>query len=315
MPTIKLLHLSDLHIALNPRYLGNYLPVKCNVSCTEEIARISSGFAKFDKIDAVIITGDIANTGYEEDLKYAYGYIEGNPLINLRHKSYLNCEHKPVFKTYGKPVMILPGNHDRFKGVTRSPGAKAFDDIFQDYWKPVSRNVSVHYLPNRKNAVLAIVCADFSLKSKWDTHPFPPPYYLGQGKVYKRRLRVLEKITEQLRKDGIATLWAFHYAPYIEKHSKEWIIRIRGLSLRHSHRIMKTAETLDVRFILCGHAHERHVYYEGAHKNIQIQCASTSTCKNGKNNPEIYYSVFSIHQGKIVEIKTKPFTWNGETFK
>src|SRR5262245_15044821 len=122
MPRLRIVHASDFHIGRLPNQVGlpevlkaptNYpINVWQAVSTHSDIhldafaAWIHANAAGFD---VLLVSGDLASTGYAADLQAADEYLH-SPAA----RGYLNAKGKPTLQTTRKPIVFLPGNHDRF---------------------------------------------------------------------------------------------------------------------------------------------------------------------------------------------------------
>lgn len=74
MTTFRIIHISDLHISdSNPLFRYGQIAKK---NILEKLANIINAWR--EQIDAVIITGDLSDTGGIEDVKKAANYIYFN---------------------------------------------------------------------------------------------------------------------------------------------------------------------------------------------------------------------------------------------
>jgi len=186
MPSLRILHVSDLHIGDSDtkgrlmRNLSIYEPLKLKA-----IAKMA--YEWNEEFNAILISGDLSNICRYDDLRAARDFID-LPADLLSDNPWLNSGEAPTLKAYKKNIFIVPGNHDRITGLRGFPG-KLFDKVFSSYWDVGTNGVKEHYLPNDESPMLAVLCADFSLTSKKDsTVRFGK---LGQGKVYEPLLSEL----------------------------------------------------------------------------------------------------------------------------
>src|SRR5947209_5302025 len=146
MTCFRLLHLSDLHIAVKPREIGfpdrRYAPYFPNgkvrlIKCSSWDPRLGDNILarlveSRDLLDAVLITGDLATTGEQEDLGRAREFID-----SLRR---LAQTAPPGGGPPRQPkIIVLPGNHDRFHGKPKWAGCGRFDTTFAGEWQPVQQ--------------------------------------------------------------------------------------------------------------------------------------------------------------------------------
>jgi hypothetical protein len=93
MESFRLLHLSDLHIAVQQKVIGfpdrkhrpqyplgqlNLSPSSYDLDLAKAVAR--HAFIRGNRLDAILITGDLATVGYWADLALAYDYVHATGL-------------------------------------------------------------------------------------------------------------------------------------------------------------------------------------------------------------------------------------------
>jgi 3',5'-cyclic AMP phosphodiesterase CpdA len=125
-------------------------------------------------LKAILITGDLATTGFKGDLARGLSFLEGPSVPSIANVPY-------------DKKLLLPGNHDRYEytddGFLYAPGGKLFDTTFGNYWSGSVR--AFEPLRDGKLSVI-IIAADFGLQSKHDcTFPLLKISRLAQGRVYK----------------------------------------------------------------------------------------------------------------------------------
>src|SRR5580704_7639784 len=124
MTTFRLLHASDLHLALKPYQYGlpdswwDVVRFRCSPSLVSsqdpDLVKAFFVFASTmppDDIDydILVLSGDLATTGQWADLQVARAFIEGvaaggaPPTFDL-----------PSLDGHPGTVKLIPGNHDRF---------------------------------------------------------------------------------------------------------------------------------------------------------------------------------------------------------
>lgn len=300
MHIIRLLHLSDLHLSLKRR---RFRPSYCDPDCLEEVARIANKNAALDRIDGVIVSGDIADSGRTSDLAIAKDFLFPQELKGFQ---WITSKLKPSLNVYNKPIIFLPGNHDRFGFFDLVPGSKEFDKFFSGHWKGNDRGISFWCLPDDKNPQLMIICADFTIKSLRDCI-----FWIGQGKVYDDQLRELLNFTKKA-KDKTPVIWVLHFAPD-KQVGQENPVPFK-LKLNDSRILVKKAEVFDIKYIFCGHIHKGTNYNAGISKKVMIHCAGSSTCPELNENPSINLIEIKIEGKNIDRVRVYPFEWNGETF-
>jgi len=223
-------------------------------------------------LNAVILSGDIATTGFEHDLLKAKEFLDGpNPGTFAAGISAL--------ANIGIPVWVLPGNHDRYTYTGRewffSPGGPLFDQILSNHW---SGKVKV-YRPLRnfyERLSVLVVAADFGLKQSTDSTRLHRFNKLAQGRVYEDVLRTLdaETVSHQQTERAecpdheLVTLWAVHFPPAFKGLSA-------SKSLLQEADLLKKAEERNIQALLAGHTHIPKDY--AATRRVRVLCAGTAT--------------------------------------
>jgi len=303
MKQLRLLHLSDLHLCKNFR---SFRPYVFDDTVLEAVAKWAYYYK--ENIDAIIITGDIAESGFIEDLLFAKDFIDSASAYPSR-VPWINIEGRPTLQSCNKPIFLMPGNHDRYKKplVPIHGGAK-FGEIFINYWEDEINEykyIRRCFLPNSDNPLLAILFTDFSLEKFSDgiIHQGGP---WGQGRVYEERLSELIDNTKKLinLEYPIAVIWVIHFAPLYERYFK---LR-RNLWLLNSERLISKADEFGIRHIFCGHVHESRYYKVGVNQDVKIYCAGTSTILSGP--PYMHYRVIEIDNGLVSSIRNINLVWD-----
>ena len=180
MPTVRLLHLSDLHVTAGTHWPP---PSRFDPAVLEDLAR--SAYFLRDHYDALLISGDLGDTGEMVDLAPAFDFLYAG--AQPSSTPWLSARRKPTLQGAGKPVFLLPGNHDRYQswpGAT--PAGTNFDTVFSRDWPVGIGGVHEIPLPDNRNPFLCLLFADFTLaSSKQATWPLGK---WGQGYVYPKRL-------------------------------------------------------------------------------------------------------------------------------
>lgn len=182
MHTFRILHLSDLHLARTVNIVAFRDTLQKGVTrdlclalwqstCAPDVAERISRFVfrRAAELDLVIVTGDIATTGLNDDLREAVRFIDGEA------GSVTGGAVEGPFPTLSGPgirLRLLPGNHDRFQDFFCTPGGRAFDVAFEKYWR-VSQGVQTQIVLSSLDGrdSLAVVSADCSLASTCDALP------------------------------------------------------------------------------------------------------------------------------------------------
>ena len=307
MMRLRLLHFSDLHLAVRYKRLRHSV---CKPEILEEIARLAYFWR--NNIDGILISGDIADFGRQNDIERAKEFTFSPPHLTSK-KPWLNLHNRPTLQACNKPIILIPGNHDRFANQFFAPSIHMFNTIFSIAWSADRNGVQSTFLPNDSIRSLAIICADFCLEQIGDCSI--PGGHLGQGMVYDNRLKELISQTEKITNSNPSTavIWIVHFAPKIEDHFRQ--LKCKHLKLLDSHRLIKEAKDLNVRHIFCGHTHYRTYYNAGDSSNVcWIHCGGTSTCHRKKDGFEssIHIRDIEINGRSIERVRSLPFTWDSE---
>lgn len=295
MATIRLLHISDLHICeyLNLRQISKrdrsalknairHFTVAPTSSPTKLTRFLSFFRRQKNTLDGVIITGDIATTGRIFDLQKAFTVIKNR------------------IEPIGVDMCLLPGNHDRWTPYRKGhdsviwsfgydPGGTDFHSIFSSYWGPED----VRTFPIQKDSFKVVtIAADLSLRSARDAEICRFINKHGQGKVYDDILVKMEKATLHEidnHKGTLAVVWAIHFPPFSEDISSD-------LRLLDEKLLLEKADELGVSVILAGHSHIGRPYRPLPYET-DVFCAGTLTEYNHPKN-QFFIISFEDEGGK-----------------
>ena len=298
MSTIKLLHISDLHISkypnllqwknrpLNPTSPGNRWDAIHNGNYAASHspgklkALVSLAYGMRNSLKAILITGDIATTGLDFDLDTALPFIEGPPYPqDVR----MTLAGGATISGLGAPIHLLPGNHDRYKLVLKragyAPGNRVFHTKFGKYW---TNDVKTYEVIEPDFAV-AIIAADFSLRSFTDSDPIWPPNWHAQGKIYDDILTTLESETRAFRKKHesdrvVYIIWAVHFPPVYPRIE-------RYMRLLDDDRLVTSANNNCISLIVSGHTHDP-LEYSSPRMKFRVLCAGSASqedCPEGNH--------------------------------
>lgn len=305
MNVFRILHISDLHIGEKANRIGWYdwmqtgFTVKAGKTLvTSHDQNMLNGLADFiyrlsDQSECILITGDLATTGNEEDLENAYNFLYGTP----KRRSILPIPFiRPMSSSI--PIRFLPGNHDRYKRYTCFPGDIKFNQVFDNtgtikgnYGNGWGSDEPVHRLHTslKGDTYLAIVSADLTLREARDVS-YNLPRMLGCGKVYDDVIKKLEAETTYLRQaahkksQAIGIVWAIHFPPAFPNiHS--------SLELIDESLIIDAAKRNNINIILSGHTHEEKIY-KIPNTSITVLCAGSSG--QFKINPQEKRTIHTI---------------------
>jgi predicted phosphodiesterase len=275
-------------------------------------------FARFawerqGEYDVLVLSGDLATRGRDEDLEAALQFVEAK---DTGSSPWQRLNRAPTLGRVNKPFVILPGNHDRYGPshplfLIASPGDRTFDRVFASYWKAgqgggpwMTTDTGVQVfdsLPEKDGVKLALVGCDFSLcpgdLGQWGV----PLAWFGQGRVTWDRLYLMNARTFGLRNPlagaPAVVLWVIHfdptYAPVILK------------LIRHE-LLQNEANYLRIPAILCGHSHEPSAAVPyGACTTVCI-CGSTSQCFEPKGW-HLNMLDIEVTEGNAPKITLRPF--------
>lgn len=239
-----------------------------------------------EKLDAVIITGDLATTGKAGDIGLVKEFLKGPFDPRYPH---LNLNQEATLAAVKIPVWYFPGNHDRFtptRGLVWikrfplpkffEPGGTNYDGEFWDFRGEPARVLGEVSTPSAEGLPLHIVvlAADFNLEKFGDHEGLYG--WLAQGKVYDHVLGPLVQKTEEeiakhkeSRAGALCLLWAVHFPPgFPHIGTSNRLIWEEGLISR--------AKECGVKAILAGHTHEQ-VRYTKPGMDFEVLCCGSTT--------------------------------------
>jgi 3',5'-cyclic AMP phosphodiesterase CpdA len=292
----RIAHVSDLHFCVTPRRANLWKLIKLRIrEANGEVSRIDSTvapavwlpdshcpeIAEFlarkifrirNQIDLLLISGDIATTGLPEDLRIGLRYVSNRPA-----NQYFGADWHATVRSGTFPILLMPGNHDRFRSTNGESGSRTFDLIFDEYWGRNDPNISTTILNRPDKAPLAIIAADLTLRADSDADAPTRWMRYGQGYAYEDIVEKMVRKTNELRErfSGIGVIWAVHFPP-----SKECGGFCGYLQLRYHNRIIEAAHSSNIKTILAGHVHERKTIRLG---ELDIICAG-SGCVFGEEH-------------------------------
>ncbi len=274
-------------------------------------------------LDAVLVTGDLATTGDKSDLKLARDFFAGNVPLEWNPLS----KSLPSLLTDSEYLLVsLPGNHDRYEGITHQPISKQFESHFGTMWdferkapfdafqiNSASGRVRVTSL-ELDDSILIILMADFTLE---DSHSGAGNIgYLGQGRVTTVVLDELTRATNavygQCQKDAeisVGCLWAVHFPPSFPSVNS-------SLELIDSQLLIDAAAACGVSVIVAGHTHETLMYQVSAtnHAKVNVICSGPSS---GISSHKTYAFTILEIEIRSTTITPRPihYSWVGDRFE
>lgn len=310
MSKLKILHLSDLHLAATynrAKYkaIGSFQNTLSVYNNDALIALAKFVYIYRNRLDGILISGDIVVTGTDKDLTFAIEFFN-SPSDVHSEAPWLNSKGKPTLHAFKKPIIIIPGNHDRYSSIiTGSPG-NLFYNYFSSYWDVGAGGIKTFYLPNEESPTLAIVCSDFTLADSGDCTVRLG--HFGQGMIYPHRLDELEDATNRVKEthDSCAIIWMIHFAPKYEEQFK----LSERMRLINSDDLIEKAEKVGVKYVFCGHTHRNRPYTVKKNHEIKINCAGSSSCDGPEDDTTIHLREIEINDGEVVQIFSQDYPYN-----
>jgi 3',5'-cyclic AMP phosphodiesterase CpdA len=241
-----------------------------------------------DKVDAIILSGDLATSGYDTDIDKVKEFLSAAPHPWYPYAS-SDEDEVATLAAIVSPVWYLPGNHDRFVPNTDwfsfhgvpfpnlfSPGGTNFDQKIRDY--QTERALELGAVPDWQTGAagfrVVVLAADFALQQPGDHKGFYG--WLAQGCVYQPVLSQLVEKTEkaiarhqQFDEGVLGILWAIHFPPAFPQIAETNRLLFEGSLLSEANR-------MGVRAILAGHTHEQVRYSKPGLKCEVLCCGSSS---------------------------------------
>jgi predicted phosphodiesterase len=317
--SIRLLHLSDLHLAdtrrlLGPDFVKYFTSPLISRPGNAEAAKVVAvtAYEYKEEIDSIIVTGDLANTGWRSDLLKARAFV-GDPRVE---------EPAPRVDSLGpigKLVHLIPGNHDRYRMPLPTAGGVAFDDVFDREWS--KRDVECPWGPGWEKGMarqgvkrvrlatdppITALMADFTLRHQDLTIRAPRTWQeaYGNGRVNRAMAVKLGELTEAANRDGDHVIWISHFAPWFK--GLDSLLR-----LLDEDELLAAARAGNVSHILCGHTHVPRRYRQG---DLEILCAGSCT-KDEKTSERFFPCSFLMLElesadDRLVTKTCRHFEWS-----
>ncbi len=315
---ISLLHLTDLHFESSTKAFAIKDQIQKTYRCSKssydlEDATMLANWAWVNRVqyDAILFTGDMAETGHIDDLNTALKYFDSN--VSDNERPWLLADDFPTIINSSKNIFVLPGNHDRFHHPNRYPNNKKFDEVFSDYWpygKYIKGGMSTFTVDDNNAVGLSIVLADFSLekrehgeeglKTAITRRKFG---YYGQGKAYDYRVKKLVEATEKIKDEfpNYPVIWAIHFEPLNNKST---------MQLLDESTFIDAVRDNNIACVLNGHTHKEKTQIIDGTLCTSITSpspfASSLQHKNGFSIIDFY-----VDGNEIVEVKVNPFIFKG----
>jgi hypothetical protein len=261
----------------------------------------------------VLVSGDLASHGFQCDLKLAYEYVSSNP---SSAGMYMTANTFPTLNTQKRPIIVMPGNHDRFKDIIGSPRSSQFERIFSPILKKPPSAVQ-NFVIKGSGIEISLICADFTLEKKNNAAAPGILPHAGQGYAYAHIIQELKSQTLQIQKlhPSRFIIWVSHFPP-MPSH----IIKDPKLELIKYDELILAADSCNISYILSGHVHrpEHHYFKAGSSKDgitvnnridviaVGTACVEASLDGNHINSVSIKKSAgkYSL-QADVYEFKKK----------
>jgi 3',5'-cyclic AMP phosphodiesterase CpdA len=310
MPVFRLLHASDLHLGRIPGQIGfpdavrglgggSWAPVSSHSrSCTDALADFV--YANGAGLDVIVLSGDLATTGDPADLRAARRYITAPAVSGA-----VSTWNRPTLQAAQKPIVWIPGNHDRFRRF-HFPGGTNFDRAFGDCWR-ARQGAQCLWVGKREEATLVLLGVDFTLRASdlgGGLHFGFLLGFLGQGRVYPRRLQALRRETQHARRrfPGCAVVWVLHFEPD-SPHS--------FLALLDDHLLANALTQEAVAAVLCGHTHRSDVAKRFANTPVFV-CGTTTQHAAPFGNGFLLLE-FTVQPGQPTTITCRDYRYDAVT--
>jgi predicted phosphodiesterase len=322
MPVFRLLHVSDFHLCPEPNRknrlelwsegrrsfdsltghepslvsygLSSYRPL-----LAEDVVRLA-GDPK-SQVDAIICTGDLATSGNLGDLESARNYFK-NGISNFTG---LAAKVSKGLYEIGKPILIMPGNHDRYKDTLGAAGGKSFDFVFNGLWARRGKDRVDHMLVRKGDSRIIVIAADFCLEK--DSHAvriqrLPKKITrMGQGKCYPHVLQTLRQHTKDMREKYVNAhvIWAVHFPPVGVADGK--------MTLIDGEELVLAARELDVQLAISGHLHK--VLHEMLIPGTLLG-AGTCCAVNTDEIHRAHILEISLNENTLTGLSRENFSWS-----
>jgi DNA repair exonuclease SbcCD nuclease subunit len=215
---------------------------------------------------------------------------------------------RPTIAAAGLPVLLIPGNHDRFSDVFGTPGGTEFDRVFRSHWPASPAKVKRRVLQDLITGTnLGLVGADFCLLTGADAS-YPSLYYrCGQGKAYKQVISAMKAETQALRSayEDIGITWVVHFPPCAIDGGDP------ALELLDREFVLDAARDESIRLILAGHLH---VPLSVQHDETLVSCAGTAAAYRCVQGHWIHMLQIEVSNSFAWLADRRDFAWDGADF-
>lgn len=273
-------------------------------------------------LDAILVTGDLATTGEQADLRIAADYFGGKSFL------WWQAGEGSVPSLLGQDTVLvtLPGNHDRYDGLYKQPISRQYEQTIGSYWDFDQQTADSHWLPteetgrvrftilDKEEARLAIVCADFSLDTAHAGEV--QEGHFGQGRVAPLILQELITTTKQLKEEAdelglqSAVIWAVHFPPKSPLNDET-------LALIDEDQLVDAANACGVLLVLAGHTHETRAYLatSATGNSVPVICSGPSSGISGHD--QYGYSIIELDNtySPSFELTLLHYKWQDHMFR
>ncbi|HEX8664939.1 MAG TPA: metallophosphoesterase [Beijerinckiaceae bacterium] len=280
----KIAHLSDFHIRADWKhssktaFIVNLVhPFKAQANFSRHrsqtydpdlFSKTVSFIKRHPELKLVVISGDLAGSGMASDQLAAREEISR-------------------LSAFGIPIMLMPGNHDRYYDYAALPGCTEFDNVFSSF-RNVQDHVETRILEDERGAKLAVISGDFCLRSQEDASRPRIIFRYGQGNVYGD---VLDRMKSETESVNAGAIWVIHFPPSDDVKDT--------LKLHHWDRVIEAAEDSGVKYILSGHLHRSDSFHEKHKKGVTVLCAGAACADPEPEGNWLHILEFAIEDGNL----------------
>lgn len=290
--------MGDAFRALLGNRAGNWFrPASHSTRAAKAVSRFVSRVVvpKFDP-SIIIFSGDLAATGVLADLNVAADYLSQS-----QSTAWADENQAPHFFSAGKPITVMPGNHDRYQGSSLLPGGKNFEVAFPMLWDIGSScgRISKPVVLHRDGERLGLISADFTFRTLSESQPSLYGF-VGKGKVHADVLANLEAATTHLHGQGeVAVVWILHYPPGFPNGDPD-------LALEDEHLLLSAAARHGIKLILGGHTHVAKQY---AAQQAHVSCVGSAMQASPDSAWHFAAYELLVDHGVLKEVITYPFEY------
>jgi hypothetical protein len=304
--TFTVLHVTDTHVRVGLHGGKHYV--------LERLASWTYRFASDNRVDVVLLTGDVADDGTPESIAELQSFLmpppSGGPV------PYLHPDARPTLASTKAPVFAMPGNHDRYQRgfrapLYRSPGAGNVACDAPLRWTAglggIARfDVGAAGGPDS----LAIIAADLSIHTPREAGDGSWAV-AGRGKADHVTIHELAIATQRARQDGRAVLWALHFPPgFYSRYPGDAIERVffsPYLELLYGRRVLQAAANNEITQIVAGHSHKRRHYVPVSGQRVFIHAGGTAAKVGAYSDVSVHVYHVDVDGGRIVDFRVQDY--------